>query len=133
MAFWKLDRANRIASQCIEWIGRCREAGVYLVPHQDSDQEPNTATAGAKLITGIKALLAEVETDSMSERQLAAKRHLAQCCTLLRQPGVAHRRVEHEGVAVMFGDLVQPARRELVVHIPVHNEEIGRASCRERV
>ena len=78
VAFWKLDRANRIASQCIEWIGRCREAGVYLVPHQDSDQEPNTATAGAKLITGIKALLAEVETDSMSERQLAAKRHLAE-------------------------------------------------------
>lgn len=76
VAFWKLDRANRIASQCIEWIGRCREAGVYLFSHQDSDQEPNTATAGAKLITGIKALLAEVETDSMSERQLAAKRHL---------------------------------------------------------
>ena len=28
-----------------------------MVPHQDSDQEPNTATAGAKLITGIKALI----------------------------------------------------------------------------
>ena len=78
VAFWKLDRTNRIASQCIEWIGQCQRAGVYLVSHQDSDQELNTATAGAKLITGIKALLAEVETDSMSERQLAAKRHLAE-------------------------------------------------------
>lgn len=37
--------------------------------------ELNTATAGAKLVTGMKAPLAEVETDSMSERQLAAKRH----------------------------------------------------------
>ena len=78
VAFWKLDRTNRITSQCIEWIGQCQRAGVYLVSHQDSDQELNTATAGAKLITGIKALLAEVEIDSMSERQLAAKRHLAE-------------------------------------------------------
>lgn len=23
VAFWKLDRANRIASQYIEWIGQC--------------------------------------------------------------------------------------------------------------
>ena len=78
VAFWKLDRTNRVASKCIEWIGQCQKAGVYLVSHQDSDQELNTATAGAKLITGIKALMAEVETDSMSERQLAAKRHLAE-------------------------------------------------------
>lgn len=78
VAFWKLDRTNRIASQCIEWIGTCQQAGVYLVSHQDSADELNTATAGAKLVTGIKALLAEVETDSMSERQLASKRHLAE-------------------------------------------------------
>jgi site-specific DNA recombinase len=78
VAFWKLDRTNRIAAKCIEWIGECQRAGVYLVSHQDSADELNTATAGAKLVTGIKALLAEVETDSMSERQLAAKRHLAE-------------------------------------------------------
>lgn len=77
VAFWKLDRTNRVASRCIEWIGDCQREGVYLVSHQDSADELNTATAGAKLITGIKALLAEVETDTMSERQLAAKRHLA--------------------------------------------------------
>ena len=78
VAFWKLDRTNRVASGCIEWIGECQRSGVYLVSHQDSAEELNTATAGAKLVTGIKALLAEVETDSMSERQLAAKRHLAE-------------------------------------------------------
>lgn len=78
VAFWKLDRTNRIAAHCIEWIGDCQRAGVVLRSHQDSTDELNTATAGAKLVTGIKALLAEVETDSMSERQLAAKRHLAE-------------------------------------------------------
>lgn len=78
VAFWKLDRTNRIASQCIEWIGDCQRASVLLRSHQDSTDELNTATAGAKLVTGIKALLAEVETDSMSERQLASKRHLAE-------------------------------------------------------
>ncbi|MFC8797036.1 recombinase family protein [Promicromonospora sp. NPDC057138] len=78
IAFWKLDRTNRVAAKCIEWIGECQRSGVYLVSHQDSADELNTATAGAKLVTGLKALLAEVETDSMSERQLAAKRHLAE-------------------------------------------------------
>lgn len=78
VAFWKLDRTNRIAAKCIEWIGDCQRASVLLRSHQDSTDELNTATAGAKLVTGIKALLAEVETDSMSERQLAAKRHLAE-------------------------------------------------------
>lgn len=78
VAFWKLDRTNRIAAKCIEWIADCQRAGVQLRSHQDSTDELNTATAGAKLITGIKALLAEVETDSMSERQLASKRHLAE-------------------------------------------------------
>lgn len=78
VAFWKLDRTNRIAAKCIEWIGDCQRASVLLRSHQDSTEELNTATAGAKLVTGIKALLAEVETDSMSERQLASKRHLAE-------------------------------------------------------
>lgn len=78
IAFWKLDRTNRIAAKCIEWIADCQRSGVYLVSHQDSADELNTASAGAKLVMGIKALLAEVETDSMSERQLAAKRHLAE-------------------------------------------------------
>lgn len=78
VAFWKLDRTNRIASKCIEWIATCQRGNVTLRSHQDSPDELNTATAGAKLVTGIKALLAEVETDSMSERQLASKRHLAE-------------------------------------------------------
>jgi len=78
VAFWKLDRTNRVAAKCIEWIGGCQQAGVYLVSHQDTAEELNTATAGAKLVTGIKALLAEVESDTMSERQLASKRHLAE-------------------------------------------------------
>ncbi|MBV7432456.1 hypothetical protein KRX53_03820 [Dermabacteraceae bacterium TAE3-ERU5] len=46
---------------------------MYLVLHEDGDQELNTATAVTKLITGIKVLLAEVETGSMSEWQPAAK------------------------------------------------------------
>ncbi|SDP27362.1 Site-specific DNA recombinase [Nakamurella panacisegetis] len=78
VAFWKLDRTNRVASRCIEWIGQCQTRGVTLVSHQDASDELNTATAGAKLITGIKALLAEVETDTMSERQRAAKAHAAE-------------------------------------------------------
>ncbi|MEO6712833.1 MAG: recombinase family protein [Mycobacteriales bacterium] len=78
VAFWKLDRTNRVAAKCIEWIGTCQARGVELVSHQDSSDELNTATAGAKLMTGIKALLAEVETDTMSERQKAAKRHCAE-------------------------------------------------------
>lgn len=78
IAFWKLDRTNRIAAKCIEWIAECQNANVILRSHQDTADELNTATAGAKLVTGIKALLAEVETDSMSERQLASKRHLAE-------------------------------------------------------
>ncbi|MGO1908147.1 MAG: recombinase family protein [Brevibacterium linens] len=78
LAFWKLDRTNRIASKIIEWVALCQQSGVYLVSHQDSADELNTATSGAKLVTGIKALLAEVETDTMSERQLASKRHLAE-------------------------------------------------------
>jgi site-specific DNA recombinase len=78
VAFWKLDRTNRIAARCIEWIGHCQTQGVELVSHQDASEELNTATAGAKLVTGIKALLAEVETDTMSERQRAAKSHAAE-------------------------------------------------------
>ena len=78
VAFWKLDRTNRIAARCIEWIGHCQSRNVELVSHQDASEELNTATAGAKLVTGIKALLAEVETDTMSERQRAAKAHAAE-------------------------------------------------------
>lgn len=78
VAFWKLDRTNRIAARCIEWIGQCQSLHVVLVSHQDASDELNTATAGAKLVTGIKALLAEVETDTMSERQKAAKSHAAE-------------------------------------------------------
>ncbi len=78
VAFWKLDRTNRVAARCIEWIAQCQRRGVELVSHQDASEELNTATAGAKLVTGIKALLAEVETDTMSERQRAAKAHAAE-------------------------------------------------------
>jgi site-specific DNA recombinase len=78
VAFWKLDRTNRVAARCIEWIAQCQRRGVALVSHQDASDELNTATAGAKLVTGIKALLAEVETDTMSERQRAAKAHAAE-------------------------------------------------------
>lgn len=78
VAFWKLDRTNRIAARLLEWLGHCRELGVELVSHQDPSDELNKATAGAKLVTGIKALLAEVETDTMSERQKAAKAHAAE-------------------------------------------------------
>lgn len=78
VAFWKLDRTNRIAARCIEWIAHCQSKAVELVSHQDASDELNTATAGAKLVTGIKALLAEVETDTMGERQRAAKAHAAE-------------------------------------------------------
>lgn len=78
VAFWKLDRTNRIASQIIEWLGWCLNGGVELVSHQDSPSELNNASAGAKLATGLKALFAEIETDTMSTRQKAAKAHAAE-------------------------------------------------------
>jgi DNA invertase Pin-like site-specific DNA recombinase len=76
VAFWKLDRTLRIASRCLEWVTSCQQQGVTLLSHQDSTEELNSVTAAAKLSTGVKALLAE--TDTMSERQRAAKRHAAQ-------------------------------------------------------
>lgn len=78
VAFWKLDRTLRIASRCLEWVTSCQQRGVMLLSHQDSTEELNSVTAAAKLSTGVKALLAEAETDTMSERQRAAKRHAAQ-------------------------------------------------------
>lgn len=78
VAFWKLDRTNRIAVQIIAWLGHCRNLGVHLVSHQDSAEELNTASASAKIVTGIKALFAEIETDTMSTRQLGAKAHAAE-------------------------------------------------------
>lgn len=78
VAFWKLDRTNRVASRCLEWIAGCQSRRVELVSHQDGAAELNSATAGAKLVTGIKALMAEVETDTMSERQRTAKQHAAE-------------------------------------------------------
>lgn len=78
VAFWKLDRTNRVASKTLEWIADCQEHNVTLVSHEDASDELNKASAGGKLLTGIKALLAEVETDTMSARQLAAKRHAAE-------------------------------------------------------
>lgn len=78
VAFWKLDRTLRIASRCLEWVTSCQQQGVTLLSHQDSTDELNSVTAAAKLSTGVKALLAEAETDTMSERQRAAKRHAAQ-------------------------------------------------------
>ncbi|WP_205881406.1 recombinase family protein [Leucobacter coleopterorum] len=78
VAFWKLDRTLRIASRCLEWVTSCQQQGVTLLSHQDSTEELNSVTAAAKLSTGVKALLAEAETDTMSERQRAAKRHAAQ-------------------------------------------------------
>ena len=77
VAFWKLDRTLRIASRCLEWVAGCQKQGVMLLSHQDSTEELNSVTAAAKLSTGVKALLAEAETDTMSERQRAAKRRAA--------------------------------------------------------
>ncbi|TXN29768.1 recombinase family protein [Lacisediminihabitans profunda] len=77
VAFWKLDRTSRIAARCLEWVAQCQRRGVTLLSHQDSSEELNSVAAGAKLVTGVKALLAEAETDTMSERQRAAKRHAA--------------------------------------------------------
>jgi len=78
VAFWKLDRTNRIASKIIEWLATCRKSGVTLVSHEDSSAELNEASASAKLLVGIKSLFAEIETDTMSDRQKAAKRHAAE-------------------------------------------------------
>lgn len=78
VAFWKLDRTLRVAARCLEWVTSCQQQGVTLLSHQDSTEELNSVTAAAKLSTGVKALLAEAETDTMSERQRAAKRHAAQ-------------------------------------------------------
>ncbi|MFC8796892.1 recombinase family protein [Promicromonospora sp. NPDC057138] len=78
VAFWKLDRTLRVAARCLEWVAMCHQQGVHLHSHQDSSDELNSVTAAAKLSTGVKALLAEAETDTMSERQRAAKRHAAQ-------------------------------------------------------
>ncbi len=78
VAFWKLDRTNRIAAKIIEWLGECRARGVVLLSHEDASAELNEASASAKLIIGIKSLFAEIETDTMSTRQKAAKRHAAE-------------------------------------------------------
>lgn len=95
VAFWKLDRTNRIASQIIEWLGVCRQRGVTLVSHEDSSSELNEASASAKLVVGIKSLFAEIETDTMSARQQAAKRHAAEA-------GFNH------GGAIPFGWMIGP-------------------------
>lgn len=50
----------------------CHDRGVYLLSCQDSTDDLSSLTAAAKLSTGVKALL--TETDTMSERQSAAKR-----------------------------------------------------------
>lgn len=78
VAFWKLDRTNRDAAQILIWLARCRQLGVTLVSNQDAAAELNTAAGSAKIAVGVKALFAEVETDTMSERQLNSKRHLAE-------------------------------------------------------
>ncbi|WP_246136699.1 recombinase family protein [Leekyejoonella antrihumi] len=78
LAFWKLDRTNRIAYQILEWLGHCRTLGVRLVSHEDSADELNSASANGKIVSGIKALFAEIETDTMSIRQLDSKKHLAE-------------------------------------------------------
>lgn len=78
VAFWKLDRTSRVASRCLEWVARCQRRGVHLLSHQDSQEELNSVSSAAKLSTGVKALLAEAETDTMSERQKAAKRQAAE-------------------------------------------------------
>lgn len=96
VAFWKLDRTNRVATKIIEWLGICRTNGVTLRSHEDSDDELNTASANAKLITGIKSIFAEIETDTMSTRQKASKQHLAEA-------GFVH------GGATPFGWQTDPA------------------------
>lgn len=78
VAFWKLDRTGRVAYQVLEWLGRCRSRGVRLVSHEDSAEELNSAGANGKIVSGIKALFAEIEADTMSVRQCAAKAHLAE-------------------------------------------------------
>lgn len=78
VAFWKLDRTSRVAARCLEWVARCQRRGVRLLSHQDSQEELNSVSSAAKLSTGVKALLAEAETDTMSERQKAAKRQAAE-------------------------------------------------------
>lgn len=75
VAFWKLDRTLRIAARCLEWVATCQARGLHLLSHQDSTEELNSVSGAAKLSIGVKALLAEAETDTMSERQRAAKRH----------------------------------------------------------
>ena len=55
VAFWKLDRTNRVASKIIEWLATCRKSGVTLVSHEDPSAELNEASASAKLLIGIKS------------------------------------------------------------------------------
>lgn len=78
VAFWKLDRTSRVAARCLEWVAECQRRGVRLLSHEDSTEELNSVAAGARVVVGVKALLAEAETDTISERQRAAKRHAAQ-------------------------------------------------------
>ena len=60
----------------LEWLAMRRET--CTVSFADSADELNNASANAKLMVGIKALIAEAETDNMSARQYAAKRHAAE-------------------------------------------------------
>lgn len=78
VAFYALSRVTRSTVGTLQWLDWCREQGVRLFSLTDSDEELKRATAGAKMVTGVKALVAEIEADTASERQLAAKEHTAE-------------------------------------------------------
>jgi site-specific DNA recombinase len=59
-------------------IAERHERSVTLCSHVDSAKELNEARGYAKLIRVVKLLLGEIEADTASDRQLAAKAHLAE-------------------------------------------------------
>lgn len=91
VAVWKLDRTQRIAWQAMEWIARCASSGVTIVSYSDSD----LTAKDAKVLVAVKAALAEVETDTMTDRQLSNKAHAAEAGF-------------HHGGSIPFGWAVGP-------------------------
>lgn len=78
VAFYALNRVSRTVVEHIQWLDHCRDKGVKLISYTDSEDELTRATGAAKMVSGVKALVSEIESDTASERQLASKAHIAE-------------------------------------------------------
>jgi site-specific DNA recombinase len=75
LAFWKLDRVERIPARLLDLFDVFREKTITLRSVYDSDEELN---GRSRLLAGLKALLGEEESDTGSLRQKAKKKSTAE-------------------------------------------------------